>query len=57
MAYNQLRANIRNMMVGMTIAEADNFTDFFDDAESRDYAEEFLDELVEESMYRDAPNL
>jgi len=42
MAYSQLRANIRNAMVPMTIAEATTFAASFDDAESRGYAEEFL---------------
>ncbi len=48
MAYSQLRANIRNAMVPMTVAEATTFAASFDDAESRGYAEEFLRELEAE---------
>lgn len=48
MSYSQLRANIRNAMVPMTVAEATTFAASFDDAESRGYAEEFTQELRDE---------
>ena len=49
MSYNQLRMNIRNFMVPMTVAEAQDCVDSFDDSESKGYAEEFLRELEAES--------
>lgn len=47
MSYSQLRMNIRNAMVPMTIQESQDFVDSFD-AESKGYAEEFLRELEED---------
>lgn len=48
MGYSQLRANIRNAMVPMTVAEALDFAGSFDDAESKGYADEFVQELRDE---------
>jgi len=57
MGYNHLRANIRNAMVAMTIAEATTFAASFKDAESRGYAEEFLRDLEKDFNDCDEDNL
>ncbi len=48
MTYSQLRANIRNAMCPMTVAEARDYVASFDHAETRGYAEEFTRELEAE---------
>ena len=40
MTFNHLRANIRNAMVPMTVAEAVDFAASFDHVESKSYANE-----------------
>ncbi len=57
MVYNQLRANIRNAMVPMTVSEAQDFADSFDHAESKGYAEEFVRELEEDFAACDTMDL
>ncbi len=56
MSISQLRMNIRNAMVSMTVAEATVFAESFDNDESYEscsYAKEFIRELETES---DDPN-
>lgn len=48
---SQLRMNIRNAMVGMTVSEAIEFVSSLDGDGSRHYAKEFLRELKSESDY------
>ncbi len=53
MGYNHLRANIRNAMVGMTVAEALEYreslkADSSYSVEHVGYVSEFLQELIEE---------
>jgi hypothetical protein len=48
MPFNQLRANIRNAMVPMNVAEAWDYAASFDHAETKGYAEEFARELAAE---------
>jgi len=51
MAYNQVRMNIRNAMVGMSVAEARKFRDGWaatNQDRCVDYAEEFIRELEAE---------
>jgi hypothetical protein len=57
MAYNQLRMNIRNAMVPMTVSEAQDFVDSFDHVETKGYAKEFLRELEEDFAACDTMDL
>jgi hypothetical protein len=57
MPFNQLRANIRNAMVPMTVAEAQDYVDKWDHAETKGYAEEFLRELEEDFAACDTMDL
>jgi len=57
MAYNQVRANIRNAMVGMTLTEARDFRDDWATGEKKrrwprcaEYAGEFVRELEDEEI-------